>query len=101
MATAPCLTASEDWFPELCGVPVETQVHAVQPYTSNELSLMSLPRILHHFNVKSQNCSSGNPLLYLYPRIPKDSVFEGSDTGELRPPCRSQLDSALLTLDPL
>uniref|UniRef100_H3BWC5 SH2 domain-containing protein n=1 Tax=Tetraodon nigroviridis TaxID=99883 RepID=H3BWC5_TETNG len=53
----------------------ETQVHAVQPYTSNELSLMSLPRILHHFNVKSQNCSSGNPLLYLYPRIPKDSVF--------------------------
>ncbi|XP_038155475.1 signal transducer and activator of transcription 1-alpha/beta-like [Cyprinodon tularosa] len=52
----------------------ESHVHAVQPYTKKELSVLSLPDAINHYTLTTQGRSS-NPLLYLYPDIPKDSAF--------------------------
>ncbi|XP_020775965.2 signal transducer and activator of transcription 1-like [Boleophthalmus pectinirostris] len=51
----------------------EVNVHAVDPYTKKELSAMSLPDIIYHYSLRAQQ--SSNPLVYLYPDIPKDNVF--------------------------
>ncbi|XP_070770333.1 signal transducer and activator of transcription 1-alpha/beta-like [Enoplosus armatus] len=53
----------------------EAHVHAVEPYTKHELSAISLPDILYHYSLKAQRNKTRNPLLYLYPDIPKDTAF--------------------------
>ncbi|KAK2839468.1 hypothetical protein Q5P01_013208 [Channa striata] len=53
----------------------ETHVHAVEPYTKKELLAMSLPDILNLYSLRAHKSMSTNPLLYLYPDIPKDHVF--------------------------
>lgn len=52
----------------------ETHVHAVEPYTKTELSLLSLPDAIINYTLTTQG-RSANPLIYLYPDIPKESVF--------------------------
>ncbi|XP_030614834.1 signal transducer and activator of transcription 1-alpha/beta-like [Archocentrus centrarchus] len=51
----------------------EPHVHAVQPYTKKELSVLTLPDIIYRYSLSSQR--SRNPLVYLYPDIPKDTAF--------------------------
>lgn len=51
----------------------EPHVHAVQPYTKKELSVLPLPDIIYRYSLASQR--SRNPLVYLYPDIPKDTAF--------------------------
>lgn len=53
----------------------EVNVHAVEPYTKKELSAMSLPDIIYHYSLRAQQRRTTNPLVYLYPDRPKDSVF--------------------------
>lgn len=55
--------------------PIETHVHAVEPYTKQELSALSLPYIIYHYSLRAQSKMTKNPLLYLYPDIPKDNAF--------------------------
>lgn len=57
------------------GPPVETHVHAVEPYTKQELSAVSLPDIISRYSLRAQWNVTRNPLLYLYPDIPKDTAF--------------------------
>nr|XP_020488810.1 signal transducer and activator of transcription 1-alpha/beta-like isoform X1 [Labrus bergylta] len=61
-----------------------TQVHAVDPYIKQELSVNSLPDIIYNYSLKAQKNTNRNPLLYLYPDIHKDTAFRryysGSET---------------------
>uniref|UniRef100_A0A3Q0RCX9 Signal transducer and activator of transcription 1b n=1 Tax=Amphilophus citrinellus TaxID=61819 RepID=A0A3Q0RCX9_AMPCI len=45
----------------------------VFPYTKKELSVSTLPDIIYRYSLSSQR--SRNPLVYLYPDIPKDTAF--------------------------
>ncbi|XP_037832156.1 signal transducer and activator of transcription 1-alpha/beta-like isoform X1 [Kryptolebias marmoratus] len=53
----------------------ETHVHAVQPYTKKELSVLPLPDAINHYSLTAHG-KSFNPLVYLYPDIPKDTAFQ-------------------------
>ncbi|XP_072301303.1 signal transducer and activator of transcription 1-alpha/beta-like [Eucyclogobius newberryi] len=53
----------------------EVNVHAVAPYTKKELSSMSLPDIIYHYGLRAPQRRTINPLVYLYPDIPKDVAF--------------------------
>ncbi|XP_024141705.1 signal transducer and activator of transcription 1-alpha/beta [Oryzias melastigma] len=53
----------------------ESHVYAVEPYTKRELSLLSLPHVITRYSLTAHG-KTINPLIYLYPDIPKDSVFE-------------------------
>lgn len=85
-------------FLSVCGSPVETQVHPVEPYTKQELSLMCLPDIIYLYSLKTQKNITENPLLYLYPDIPKDTAFgryykiSGSLFCLTPPPLRTKLE---------
>lgn len=70
------------------GFPAETQVYAVGPYTTKDLSIMSLPDIVNHYTAKSLDGTVSKPLAYLYPDVPKDVAFErfSNMTGKVWPP---------------
>ncbi len=68
-------------FLSVCGSPVESLVHAVEPYTKQELSAISLPDIIYHYSLKAQTNVTRNPLIYLYPDIHKDTAFGRYCTG--------------------
>nr|XP_046259973.1 signal transducer and activator of transcription 1-alpha/beta-like isoform X2 [Scatophagus argus] len=53
----------------------EAHVHAVEPYTKLELSVMCLPDIIYLYSLRAERSTTRNPLLYLYPDIPKDAAF--------------------------
>ncbi|XP_073329810.1 signal transducer and activator of transcription 1-alpha/beta-like [Pagrus major] len=53
----------------------EPHVHSVQPYTKLELVNMCVPDIIYHYSLRAQKNMTRNPLLYLYPDIPKDVAF--------------------------
>ncbi|KAK7938813.1 hypothetical protein WMY93_002139 [Mugilogobius chulae] len=53
----------------------EVNVYAVEPYAKKELSAMSLPDIIYHYSLRAQQRKTTNPLVYLYPDIPKDNAF--------------------------
>lgn len=55
--------------------PAEATVHAVEPYTKDDLAKESLPDCLHLYIHGSELGRCTNPLLYLYPDIPRDEVF--------------------------
>lgn len=50
-------------------------MHAVTPYTKKELLCMSLPDVLSLYSLRDQGSKFRNPLLYLYPDVPKDMAF--------------------------
>lgn len=54
---------------------VEAHVHAVEPYTKQELSAISLPNIIYNYSLRAQRKVTRTPLLYLYPDIHKDTAF--------------------------
>ncbi|XP_029566767.1 signal transducer and activator of transcription 1-alpha/beta isoform X2 [Salmo trutta] len=49
--------------------------HTVEPYTKKELAAVSFADILHNYKVMAAENIPENPLVYLYPRIPKDSAL--------------------------
>ncbi|XP_068561187.1 signal transducer and activator of transcription 1-alpha/beta-like [Cebidichthys violaceus] len=52
----------------------DAHVHAVEPYTKNELLHMSLPDIIYNYSLRAER-THRNPLIYLYPDIHKDAAF--------------------------
>uniref|UniRef100_A0A3P9NGZ1 SH2 domain-containing protein n=1 Tax=Poecilia reticulata TaxID=8081 RepID=A0A3P9NGZ1_POERE len=52
----------------------EKHVHAVEPYTKKELSVLSLPNAIYNYTLTTAG-RSHNPLVYLYPDTPKDAAF--------------------------
>lgn len=55
--------------------PAEVNVHAVQPYTKDDLAKECLPDSLYLYSHGSEISRCTNPLLYLYPDIPRDEAF--------------------------
>lgn len=53
----------------------ETNVHAVEPYTKDDLAKECLPDSLYLYSHGSEIGRCTNPLLYLYPDIPRDEAF--------------------------
>uniref|UniRef100_A0A8D0CX15 Signal transducer and activator of transcription 1b n=1 Tax=Sander lucioperca TaxID=283035 RepID=A0A8D0CX15_SANLU len=53
----------------------DTHVHAVAPYTKNELSSSSLPNVINNYSLRAKRNMHRNPLIYLYPDIHKDTAF--------------------------
>ncbi|XP_074858107.1 signal transducer and activator of transcription 1-alpha/beta [Carettochelys insculpta] len=53
----------------------EPQFHSVEPYTKRELSAVSFPDIIRNYKVMAAENIPENPLIYLYPNIPKDNAF--------------------------
>ncbi|KAM6474477.1 signal transducer and activator of transcription 2 isoform 1-T1 [Liasis olivaceus] len=54
------------------GAPV---VQSVEPYTRNELKSLPLPDIIRDYQLLAEKDIPENPLLYLYPDIPRDEAF--------------------------
>ncbi|KAI3356555.1 hypothetical protein L3Q82_017753 [Scortum barcoo] len=59
----------------------ETRVHAVEPYSKQELAAISLPDIIYQYSLRAQKNMTRHPLLYLYPDIHKDKAFGRYYTG--------------------
>lgn len=57
-------------------VRTDAHVHDVEPCTKTDLTVVSLPDFIHTYNLRAPQNMPVNPLLYLYPDIPKDSAFE-------------------------
>uniref|UniRef100_A0AAR2M1R1 Signal transducer and activator of transcription n=1 Tax=Pygocentrus nattereri TaxID=42514 RepID=A0AAR2M1R1_PYGNA len=53
----------------------EPQIHSVKPYTKADLVSISFPDVIQNYTLLAVNNTPENPLLYLYPDIPKDVVF--------------------------
>ncbi|KAL6484356.1 hypothetical protein MHYP_G00064010 [Metynnis hypsauchen] len=53
----------------------EPQIHSVKPYTKADLVSISFPDVIQHYTLLAVNNTPENPLLYLYPDIPKDIAF--------------------------
>uniref|UniRef100_A0A8C8G0S5 Signal transducer and activator of transcription n=1 Tax=Oncorhynchus tshawytscha TaxID=74940 RepID=A0A8C8G0S5_ONCTS len=54
---------------------VYVHFHTVEPYTKKELAAVTFPDILRNYKVMAAENIPENPLLYLYPNIPKESAF--------------------------
>ncbi|KAL1267539.1 hypothetical protein QQF64_032902 [Cirrhinus molitorella] len=54
------------------GEPVK---HSTKPYTRTDLIKMSLPNIIRDYTVSDGEKDPVNPLIYLYPDIPRDVAF--------------------------
>ncbi|XP_022535811.2 signal transducer and activator of transcription 1b [Astyanax mexicanus] len=50
----------------------EPQTHSVEPYTKADLNDLSFPDVIRDYTLMASENIPENPLLYLYPDIPKD-----------------------------
>lgn len=53
----------------------ELETHSVKPYTKSDLASISLPNVIRDYTLTAAQKIPVNPLLYLYPDIPKDVAF--------------------------
>ncbi|XP_074042995.1 LOW QUALITY PROTEIN: signal transducer and activator of transcription 1-alpha/beta [Sinocyclocheilus anshuiensis] len=53
----------------------EPVVHSTEPYSKVDLNRISLPNIIHDYTVTDGEKDPVNPLIYLYPDIPRDVAF--------------------------
>ncbi|XP_051566322.1 signal transducer and activator of transcription 1-like isoform X1 [Myxocyprinus asiaticus] len=51
------------------------KMHSVKPYTRSDLVTISLPNIIRDYHLTSTEKVPVNPLIYLYPDIPRDVAF--------------------------
>ncbi|XP_023192479.1 signal transducer and activator of transcription 1-like [Xiphophorus maculatus] len=63
----------------------EKRIHAVEPYTKKELSVLSLPNAIYSYTLTTSG-RSHNPLVYLYPDTPKDAAFARYRAADPSPP---------------
>uniref|UniRef100_A0A3P9A6E5 Signal transducer and activator of transcription n=1 Tax=Esox lucius TaxID=8010 RepID=A0A3P9A6E5_ESOLU len=73
------------------------QCHSVVPYTKKHLSVVTFPDILRNYKVMAPENIPENPLLYLYPDIPKDRAFQQYYSHPTEAAEPMELDSADLT----
>ncbi|XP_040004701.1 signal transducer and activator of transcription 1-alpha/beta-like [Xiphias gladius] len=77
----------------------ETRVRAVEPFTEKELLAMCLPDLICCCRLEAQGNETRNPLLYLYPDIPRDTAF-GRCCSISALPLQLHRSSSLLSLTP-
>ncbi|KAG7330798.1 hypothetical protein KOW79_004767 [Hemibagrus wyckioides] len=53
----------------------EPQTHSVKPYRKSDLVNLSFPDVIRNYTLMDRGNIPENPLLYLYPDIPKDVAF--------------------------
>uniref|UniRef100_A0A671KZ11 Signal transducer and activator of transcription n=1 Tax=Sinocyclocheilus anshuiensis TaxID=1608454 RepID=A0A671KZ11_9TELE len=53
----------------------EPKTHSVKPYTKTDLASISLPNVIRNYTLTAAEKIPVNPLIYLYPDIPKDDAF--------------------------
>ncbi|KAK3568211.1 hypothetical protein QTP86_000208 [Hemibagrus guttatus] len=53
----------------------EPQTHSVKPYRKSDLANLSFPDVIRNYTLMDAGNFPENPLLYLYPDIPKDVAF--------------------------
>ncbi|XP_051762414.1 signal transducer and activator of transcription 1b isoform X1 [Ctenopharyngodon idella] len=53
----------------------EPKMHSVKPYTKSDLASISLPNVIRDYTLTAAEKVPVNPLIYLYPDIPKDEAF--------------------------
>uniref|UniRef100_A0A8C1M7V1 Signal transducer and activator of transcription n=1 Tax=Cyprinus carpio TaxID=7962 RepID=A0A8C1M7V1_CYPCA len=53
----------------------EPKTHSVKPYTKTDLASISLPNVICSYTLTAAEKIPVNPLIYLYPDIPKDDAF--------------------------
>ncbi|XP_050975102.1 signal transducer and activator of transcription 1-like [Labeo rohita] len=53
----------------------EPVIHSTKPYTRTDLNRMSLPNIIRDYTISDGEKDPVNPLIYLYPDIPRDVAF--------------------------
>ncbi|XP_056610886.1 signal transducer and activator of transcription 1b isoform X2 [Triplophysa dalaica] len=53
----------------------EPKIHSVKPYTKSDLANISLPDVIRNYTLTAAATVPVNPLIYLYPDIPKDVAF--------------------------
>uniref|UniRef100_A0A8C1JJ54 Signal transducer and activator of transcription n=1 Tax=Cyprinus carpio TaxID=7962 RepID=A0A8C1JJ54_CYPCA len=53
----------------------EPKTHSVKPYTKSDLASISLPNVIRDYTLTAAQKIPVNPLVYLYPDIPKDDAF--------------------------
>ncbi|KAK5890800.1 hypothetical protein CesoFtcFv8_014286 [Champsocephalus esox] len=63
---------SFSWVDNSNGAPF---VHSIDPYTKDELEKTCLPDYINTYSLRGRKSKHTNPLLYLYPDIPKDTAF--------------------------
>lgn len=51
-------------------------VRSVEPYTKKELTAVAFPDIIHNYRVMAAENFPENPLIFLYPDIPKDTALK-------------------------
>lgn len=50
-------------------------MHSVKPYTKSDLASISLPNVIRDYTLTAAEKVPVNPLIYLYPDIPRDVAF--------------------------
>ncbi|KAK2904780.1 hypothetical protein Q8A67_006579 [Cirrhinus molitorella] len=53
----------------------EPKTHSVKPYTKSDLASISLPNVIRDYTLTAAEKIPVNPLVYLYPDIPKEEAF--------------------------
>lgn len=49
--------------------------HSVKPYTKSDLMSIPFPDVIHKYTLMAAENVPENPLMFLYPNIPKDAAF--------------------------
>ncbi|XP_057192072.1 signal transducer and activator of transcription 1b [Triplophysa rosa] len=53
----------------------EPKIHSVKPYTKSDLANISLPDVIRDYTLTAAETVPVNPLIYLYPDVPRDVAF--------------------------
>ena len=55
--------------------PDKVDIYSVKPFTKEVLQSLPLTKIIHHYQLFTEENIPENPLCFLYPRIPRDEAF--------------------------
>lgn len=55
--------------------PDKVVIYSVKPFTKEVLQSLPLTKIIHHYQLFTEENIPENPLCFLYPRIPRDEAF--------------------------
>uniref|UniRef100_A0A8C1M5X1 Signal transducer and activator of transcription n=1 Tax=Cyprinus carpio TaxID=7962 RepID=A0A8C1M5X1_CYPCA len=81
----------------------EPKTHSVKPYTKTDLASISLPNVICSYTLTAAEKIPVNPLIYLYPDIPKDDAFGRYYTSldeemEIDKPIKPYLDRRIISV---
>ncbi|XP_026073393.1 signal transducer and activator of transcription 1-like [Carassius auratus] len=80
------------------------KMHSVKPYTKSDLASISLPNVIRNYTLTAAEKIPVNPLVYLYPDIPKDDAFgryytsSSDEEMEIDKPVKPYLDRYMISV---